>query len=221
MAGAEMAISVIQGLVVAAIQVAQAISDAIDEANDLMSQLPLVEAGLRTAKTALGTFPSVVVSAAPGTLPSAHGSWPPPTLTSDPAERHANIDADTRRQLNEYLKSLEQQIRDATKLMEDARARLTNMNKPPKGADPQTLAVFKRRVQRNRWFFMNRSSLQAVNQSIATSLNRIKFLLDLVEKHTKFVPASTIKDPEGRSFWQIYFGTVRVRHPMPAFGRPA
>jgi len=64
MAGAEMAISVIQGLVVAAIQVAQAISDAIDEANDLMSQLPLVEAGLRTAKTALGTFPGVVVSAA-------------------------------------------------------------------------------------------------------------------------------------------------------------
>jgi len=100
--------------------------------------------------------------------------------------------------------------------MEDAQARLANMNRPPKGADPQTLLVFKRRVQRNRWFFMNRSSLQAISQSIATSLNRIKFLLDLVDQNTKFVPASTIKDPEARRFWQTSFGNVRVRRrPCP------
>ena len=118
------------------------------------------------------------------------------------------MDTETRKYLLQFLKSVEQQIVDATKLMNQAKERLNRMHMP-RPDDENAWKNFKHRVSRNKWFYVNRSALQAVNKSIATSIDRIHYVLDLIEKNAKFVPASVIADQDGRGFWQTHFGEVR------------
>jgi len=53
----DIAMAGIEGLIKLAIEVARAIGQAIDEANELMQQLPLVRSGVATVKTNLGATP--------------------------------------------------------------------------------------------------------------------------------------------------------------------
>ena len=124
------------------------------------------------------------------------------------------MDAETRQQLLQYLKSVEQQIVDATDLMNQAKERLNRMHMP-RPDDQNAWKTFKQRVSRNKWFYENRSALQTVNKNISTSIERIHFILDLIERNAKFVPASVITDQDGRSFWQTHFGDVRERRATP------